>query len=124
MSLSLVIIEKLTVNKNPFLFYAIALSVAVLQISGFVAVPDIPLIFFTALFFLLYKKFIGDYSLLNTFLLGLCIALLLYSKYHAVLIVSFYIVVQYKTVYKVSNLDGRAHCFIAIHAASLVAIRT
>lgn len=87
--LSLVIIEKLTVNKNPFLFYGIALSIAVLQISGFVAVPDIPLIFFTALFFLLYKKFISNYSLLNTFLLAVCIALLLYSKYHAVLIVFF-----------------------------------
>jgi len=87
--LSLVIIEKLTVNKKPFLFYGIALSIAVLQISGFVAVPDIPLIFFTALFFLLYKKFIGNYSLANTFLLAVCIALLLYSKYHAVLIVFF-----------------------------------
>ena len=50
--LSLVIIEKLTDKKNPFLFYSIALSLAILQISGFNAVPDIPLIFFTALFFL------------------------------------------------------------------------
>jgi len=52
---SLLIIEKLIDKKNPFLFYGIALSMAVLQISGFVAVPDIPLIFFTALFFLLQK---------------------------------------------------------------------
>jgi hypothetical protein len=88
-TLSLLIIEKLTACKNPFLFYAIALSIAVLQISGFVAVPDIPLIFFTALFFWFYKKFTENYSLQNTFLLGLCIALLLYSKYHAVLIVFF-----------------------------------
>ena len=49
--LSLVIIEKLLTNKNSLLFYAIALSIAVLQLSGFAAVPDIPLIFFTALFF-------------------------------------------------------------------------
>ncbi len=87
--LSLIIIEKLIANKNAFLFYAIALSLAVLQVSGFVAVPDIPLIFFTALFFFLYKKFTGGHSLLNTFLLGTCVALLLYSKYHAVLIVFF-----------------------------------
>ena len=87
--LSLLIIEKLINNKNPFLFYTIALSIAVLQISGFVAVPDIPLIFFTALFFWCYKKFTGNFSLLNTFLLGICIAFLLYSKYHAVLIVFF-----------------------------------
>lgn len=86
---SLLVIEKLIDKKNPFLFYAIVLSIAVLQLSGFVAVPDIPLIFFTALFFLCYKRFISNFSLLNTFLLGLSVALLLYSKYHAVLIVLF-----------------------------------
>lgn len=87
--LSLMIIEKLISNKNPFLFYTIALSIAVLQISGFVAAPDIPLIFFTALFFWCYKKFIRSYSVPGTFLLGISIALLFYSKYHAVLIVFF-----------------------------------
>jgi Dolichyl-phosphate-mannose-protein mannosyltransferase len=89
---SLFIIEKLIDKKNSLLFYAIALSIAVLQLSGFVAVPDIPLIFFTALFFLCYKKFIGNFSLLNTFLLGLSVTLLLYSKYHAVLIVFFVLI--------------------------------
>lgn len=87
--LSLVIIEKLTDKKNPFLFYGIALSLAILQISGFSAVPDIPLIFFTALFFFLYKRFAGEQSWRNTLLLGLSIAFLFYTKYHAVLIVVF-----------------------------------
>ena len=86
---SLIIIEKLTDKKNPLLFYAIALSLAILQISGFNAVPDIPLIFFTALFFLFYKKFASKQSGLNTLLLGLSIAFLFYTKYHAVLIVLF-----------------------------------
>lgn len=87
--LSLVIIEKLIDKKNPMLFYAIALSMAVIQITGFVAVPDTPLIFFTALFVLCYKRFAGNYSITNTFLLGISVALLFYSKYHAVLIVLF-----------------------------------
>lgn len=87
--MSLFIIEKLLNKKSPFLFYIIAISIAVLQVSGFVAVPDIPLIFFTALFFLCYKKFVDQPSLLNVFLLGLSMSLLLYSKYHAVLIVFF-----------------------------------
>lgn len=87
--LSLVLIEKLINRKNPLLFYGIALSIAVIQITGFIAVPDTPLIFFTALFFWFYKKFTDQSSLLNTFLLGLSIALLFYSKYHAVLIVLF-----------------------------------
>ncbi|HMG66073.1 MAG TPA: glycosyltransferase family 39 protein [Chitinophagaceae bacterium] len=88
-TLSLVLIEKLIDNKKPFLFYAIALSLAVLQLGGFWAVPDTPLIFFTALFFLCYRKFLRQASLLNTFLLGLAAAALLYSKYHAVLIIFF-----------------------------------
>jgi len=93
---SLVIIEKLTENKNPFLFYTIGLSMAVIQLTGFVAVPDIPLIFFTALFFWCYKKFAAVQSGLNTLLLGLSIAFLLYSKYHAVLIVFFALISNLK----------------------------
>ena len=87
--LSLVIIEKLIDKKDSKLFYGIALSMAVIQVTGFVAVPDIPLIFFTALFFLCYKRFVGNSSRANTFLLGISVALLFYSKYHAVLIVLF-----------------------------------
>ena len=87
--LSLLIIEKLLERKNPLLFYTIALSLAVLQLGGFLAVPDTPLIFFTALFFLCYKRFLQEVSLLNSILLGTVTAALLYSKYHAVLIVFF-----------------------------------
>lgn len=81
--------EKLTGPKNPFLFYAIVLSIAVLQISGFVAVPDVPLMFFTALFFLVYNQYLQRSSWRNALLLGVVAALLLYSKYHAVLLLFF-----------------------------------
>jgi hypothetical protein len=87
--LSLVIIEKLLSKKNPLLFYTIALSVAVIQVTGFVAAPDVPLIFFTALFFLCYKRFVENFSLVTAILLGIATAMLFYSKYHAVLIVFF-----------------------------------
>src|SRR6185503_7783085 len=39
--LSLVIIENLLSKKKSVLFYVIALSIAVIQIAGFTAVPDI-----------------------------------------------------------------------------------
>jgi 4-amino-4-deoxy-L-arabinose transferase-like glycosyltransferase len=93
---SLVIIEKLIPEKTPKLFYAIALSLAVLQVSGFVAAPDIPLIFFTALFFLAYKKFITRASFLHILFLALVMALLLYSKYHGVLVIFFVLVSNLK----------------------------
>jgi 4-amino-4-deoxy-L-arabinose transferase-like glycosyltransferase len=78
---------KLTERKNDLLFYAIAASVAVAQIGGVIAVPDIPLLFFVSLFFWLYKRFLSVPSLANTVFLGISIALMLYSKYHGVLIV-------------------------------------
>jgi hypothetical protein len=90
--LSLIVIEKLLDRKDPFLFYAIALSLAVLQLGGFFAVPDTPLIFFTALFFLFYKRFLQKTTLANSLLLGLVTAALFYSKYHSALIVFFVLV--------------------------------
>jgi len=84
---SLWIIESLLERKNVFLFYAICGSMALAQIGGMLAVPDAPLMFFIALFFYLYKRFVSDMSLLNTLLIGLVIALMFYTKYHAVLIV-------------------------------------
>ena len=86
---SLLIIEKLIDKRDEFLFYTIALSLAVLQLSGFVAVPDTPLIFFTALFFLAYKKFLENANWLNILLLGFVAAAMMYSKYHSVLILFF-----------------------------------
>src|SRR5687767_6287611 len=62
---SLILIEKLIDRKNPALFYCIILSIAVLQLMGFLAVPDIPLIFFTALFFVCFKRFLNKQNLLN-----------------------------------------------------------
>jgi 4-amino-4-deoxy-L-arabinose transferase-like glycosyltransferase len=86
---SLVIIYDLLPQKNNKLFIAIACSMAVLQIGGIIAVPDIPLIFFTALFFWLYRRFLKNPSLPNALLLGTGMALLLYSKYHGILIILF-----------------------------------
>jgi hypothetical protein len=95
-SVTIFITEKLTANKNPFLFYAIALSIAVLQISGFVAVPDVPLMFFTALLFLVYKNYLQKPSWFNALLIGLIASCLLYSKYHGVLVLFFILLSNFK----------------------------
>ena len=80
------IIQQLLQRKNDFLFYAILGSMALAQVGGFIAVPDGPMLFFTALFFLVYRKFIQQPGLLYSVLLGVIGAALLYSKYHGVLI--------------------------------------
>ncbi len=83
------LISKLIDDRNDKLFYAIALSVAVGHIGGIIAVPDVPLLFFVTLFFLMYRRFLDNMSWPNCLMLGISIALMLYTKYHGVLIVLF-----------------------------------
>ena len=54
---SIYYIEKLTKPKDLKLFYSIVLSMAILQLGGVMAVPDIPLFFFTVMFFVAYQKY-------------------------------------------------------------------
>ncbi len=103
--------EKLTIQKAPFLFYAIVLSVGVLQISGFIAVPDVPLMFFTALFFIVYRNYLQAPSWRNALLVGLVAACLLYSKYHGVLVLAFILLSNLKLLRDVK-----------IYAAGLLAL--
>lgn len=79
----------LTNRRNFLLFFLVACSVSCLEVYGFIAVPDAPLLFFTATFFLLYKRWLGSGRFVHTFLFGLNIAALLYCKYHGLLILSF-----------------------------------
>lgn len=70
------------------LFFMIAIILPVCNIYSFMATPDAPLILFSALFLLAYKRFLDEESWKNTLLLGISIAALVYSKYHgAVLII-------------------------------------
>ncbi|MBL0234007.1 MAG: glycosyltransferase family 39 protein [Chitinophagaceae bacterium] len=111
--LTLLIAEKLTEQKNPFLFYGIVLSIAVLHLAGFYAVPDTALIFFTAVFFWRYRSFMISASFLNTICLGLSIALLFYTKYHALLIVLF-------TLLSNMRLFFRAKAWLAVLVAFIL----
>lgn len=83
------LIEYLAKPKDIRLFYAIVLNMAVLQIGGILAVPDIPLLFFTALFFICYQGFDEKNDFISAIALAVVIALLLYSKYHGILIIFF-----------------------------------
>ncbi len=87
--LTVFFLEKLLPAKNPSLFYAILLSMALIQLGGYMAAPDTLLIFFTTLFFYLYKQFNQKANWINTLNLGFAAAALLYSKYHGVLVLLF-----------------------------------
>jgi len=88
--LTVVFLEKLLPSKNnPLLFYTILLSMALIQLGGYMAAPDTLLIFFTTLFFYLYRQFTFKANWVNTLNLGFAAAALLYSKYHGVLVLLF-----------------------------------
>ena len=95
-TLTLLIIYRLLRSKDDRLFYAMAASIGVLQIGGIIAVPDLPLCFFVALFFLVYRQFLNKMSTWHSILLGIVMALMLYSKYHGVLIILFTILSNWK----------------------------
>ena len=103
------LIQNLLTAKDDKLFYSIAVSIAVLQLGGIIAVPDVPLLFFTALFFHAYKKFLRNNSILNCMYVALCVALLLYSKYHGLLVIVLTILSNLKLL-----LNPRAYLVILI----------
>lgn len=70
-------------------FFLLLFSMALFNAYGFLTLPDTPLLFFTALFLLVYKKFLKYPSFLLALLLGVVMACLMYSKYHAVLVIIF-----------------------------------
>lgn len=83
------LIEKILQPNDKKLFYVLVLNTALLQIGGILAVPDVPLLFFIALFFWAYQRFEEKANGWSALFLAQSIALLLYSKYHGILIILF-----------------------------------
>ncbi|MCW3462140.1 ArnT family glycosyltransferase [Chitinophaga nivalis] len=88
-TLTLWITAKLIAAKDNTLFYLLIGAMGAMQIGGMLAVPDVPLIFFAAVYFWAYRNFLSEQNWKNTLLLGVSMALMFYSKYHGVLLVFF-----------------------------------
>ena len=67
------------------LFFIIAFSIVMLNIYGFITTPDVALILFSALFLFVYQRYLNDSSWKNALVMGIVMALMIYSKYHAFL---------------------------------------
>lgn len=79
-------------------FFVLTFSMTLLNAYGFFTLPDTPLLFFTAVFLYLYKKFIASPTLSIAVVLGLSMSALMYSKYHAVLVIIFVLLSNLKLV--------------------------
>ncbi len=87
-------------KKNEYItqFFVLVFSMTLLNAYGFFTLPDTPLLFFTSCFLLTYKRFLKQQTWLNTLLLGVLMAALMYSKYHAVLVILFVFLSNLKLV--------------------------
>ncbi|NOR74436.1 MAG: hypothetical protein GQ525_04685 [Draconibacterium sp.] len=66
------------------------------HIAGFLAIPDVPLLFFTMLFLVFYKRFLEKPNWGIAILLGIIIPAMIYSKYHAFIIIGFTVLSNFK----------------------------
>jgi len=84
------------------LLMLVSLSIPLLHfhVAGFIATPDLPLVFSATLFFFFYKRYLVNETPIVILLLSLSIALMLYSKYHAFLIIGFTILSNLKILYR------------------------
>ncbi|MGB5404619.1 MAG: glycosyltransferase family 39 protein [Robiginitalea sp.] len=70
-------------------FFVWILSITLLHAYGFLSLPDTPLLFFTALFLWVYRRFVNQPGPWISLALGICMSALMYSKYHAALVILF-----------------------------------
>lgn len=85
-SLSVLLLFNLTETKHVKTFLLVFLSLILTQAGVFFAAPDSALSVFALLFLILLKKYIDKDSYLLAVLLGLTVAALMYSKYHAIIL--------------------------------------
>jgi hypothetical protein len=75
--------EKRREKENILFFFMLVIILPICNIFGFIATPDVPLILFTTIFLLSYKRFLVKDSWQNALLMGIPMAALMYSKYHS-----------------------------------------
>ena len=97
--------------KNLLLFFIIAVSVVMFNIYGFITTPDAALILFSALFLFVYLRYLNKNSWKNALLMGVFMALMIYSKYHAFLLLGLIVLSNLKLL-----KDGKFYvaCLLAL----------
>ena len=103
--------SKLSTLNSTLLYFTIAFSIVMFNIYGFVTTPDASLILFSALFLLVYQRYLENKSWKNALLMGLFMALMIYSKYHAFLFLGLIVLSNLKLL-----KDGKfwVACLVAL----------
>jgi len=75
--------------KNIKWFLILYAATLVFSVYAFITTPDAPLLFFSAVFFYGYSRFLQKECLANTLIMALAVTGMFYSKYHGILPVAF-----------------------------------
>ncbi len=75
-------------NDKVLTFFTITFSIVMLNVYGFITTPDASLILFSSLFLLVYQSYLKGSTWPKALLMGLLMALMMYSKYHAALLLA------------------------------------
>lgn len=116
------VVWRTAVRNSPFThrqslttFILLAASIPMFCAYGFMTTPDAPLLFFAALFYYAYRRYLDEQSWTTAVLLGLSMAGMLYSKYIAVLVIGFAVLGNWRLL-----RDGKAWAAVGIAAALMV----
>jgi hypothetical protein len=101
-TISILIVYKMLEQKNLVLFSLLIFSNLLLNAGGFIAVPDIALVFSSALYFYFLKNYLKNENFKDILFLSISISLMLYSKYHGILIILFTILSMPKLIFRKS----------------------
>ena len=103
--------SKLSTLNSTLLFFTLASSIVMFNIYGFVTTPDVGLILFSALFLLVYQRYLAESTWPRTLLMGVLMACTVYSKYHAFLLLGLIVLSNLKLL-----KDGKfwVACLVAL----------
>lgn len=82
------------------LFFLLVIGFVMFSVYGFTTTPDVPLMFFVALFLFYYKRFLERETWLSALGLSVAMAGMLYSKYHGGLFIAIVIISNLKLLTK------------------------
>ena len=90
-------------------FILITASMPMFCAYGFITTPDAPLLFFAALFYYAYRRFLEEHSWTATALLAFSMAGMMYSKYMALLVIGFAVLGNWRLL-----RDGKAWAAVGL----------
>lgn len=76
-------------EKEFWLYTALYFSTVLFAAFGFITTPDSPLLFFGILYIYVLKRFLENPNFRHALFWGFAMALLIYSKYHGILLIGF-----------------------------------